>query len=178
MIIYVFQLENDKYYIGSTLDMTKKLEAFESGIDNTPWTDKNKFIAVLETFQGDKFDEDKTVLRYMEEFGIDNVRGGIYNEVELSFDQYITIKKFINNSNGFCTACGREGHKIKDCRIPICYRCGRLYHSSSNCNETTHIYNGRLDGCYRCGRSDHSWIRCNRTKDVYGRIIEKSCIIS
>lgn len=166
MFIYVASLSDGKFFIGKTKD---KENVEHKKCD---WTTLYNFIEILEIFEGDGYDEEKTTLKYMYLKGIENVRGGIYSNTRLSFEQYLQIRKSIYGANDRCIACGKLDHSIGNCDTVICYRCGRNDHSFMICDETTHYHNGLLDGCYRCGRSDHTKIRCNRTKDVYGRILK------
>ena len=62
----------------------------------------------------DKFDEDKYVKKYMEKYGIDNVRGGTYSRLELTQQEKTFIQKELWGANNLCFECGGE-HFIKDC---------------------------------------------------------------
>ena len=63
----------------------------------------------------DKFDEDKYTLKYMEKYGIENVRGGTFCEIVLKKDNLSTIKKMIDSSSDKCYICGDTDHFAKDC---------------------------------------------------------------
>lgn len=172
MLIYIAALETNKYYIGKTLELQKIIDNFEKGETDLQWIKTFNFIHIIETFAGDDFDLDKTVYKYMSKYGIENVRGGMFSEPILSFEQHLTINKHINSSNNTCLACGSVNHTIEKCDTIICYRCGRLNHDANSCSETTHFLNGSTNGCYRCGRSDHWRFRCNRSRDIYGRVLK------
>lgn len=175
--IYVLKLEKNKYYIGRTNNIETRIARHKAG-EGSDWTKKYKFIKLLEQFEGDDFDEDKCVIKYMDKYGINNVRGGIYSNIILTMDQHLNIRKSIYGAKNKCLACGSNEHFIAECKEPICFVCGRTGHLVSNCRAKTHVLNGKLNGCYRCGRSDHWKFRCNRTNDIFGRPIESSCIIS
>ena len=177
MIIYVLELENGKYFVGTTNNLQETLEKHYIK-KHCEWTSKYAYKDVVETYEGEKSDETKTTITYMDRMGIENVRGGMYSKLQLTFDDYLNIRKNIYFNNGLCTACGKYGHILEECLELICYRCGRLGHMGYRCNESTHYNNGNLDGCMRCGRSEHWHYRCNRSKDVYGRKLQSSCIIS
>lgn len=163
-----------KYYVGRTENLSQRLEQHKTGENASAFTSKYKYKDIIETFVGEKYDEDKTVLKYMEVYGIDNVRGGSYSNLELSFDQYLFIQRQINHGNSMCLACGKSGHFIRECHTEICYRCGGVGHTYTTCTAIEHTMNGKLDGCTRCGRPDHWAFRCNRSKDVFGRPLEQS----
>lgn len=176
-VIYVLSLENNKYYVGSTKAPSKtSIEEHFKGNGNE-WTNSNKPIKVLEEHDGDSFDEDKYVIKFMSDYGIDNVRGGSYTGIVLTLEQHVAAYKAINHANNVCLICGIHGHKMDNCTTLMCFRCGRNSHLASECYAKTHALGGRIDGCVRCGRSDHWAIRCNRTLDIFGRKIESKCNI-
>lgn len=177
MIIYTLKLAEGKYYVGKTRDLMIRLEQHKNGNVST-WTTKYPIISLLENFVGDKYDEDKTVLKYMEIYGVSNVRGGIYSNENLSFDQQLAILKSIRAANDTCLRCGSVGHFISNCDRKVCYRCGDVGHLVEDCKASNHIHGGIIYGCYRCGRSGHWAFRCNRSRDIYGKKIVKSCVIS
>ena len=61
------------------------------------------------------FDEDKITKEYMAKYGIENVRGGSYVEIELSELQTEALKIELWQAKDLCTQCGRKGHFVKDC---------------------------------------------------------------
>lgn len=181
--IYVISVEEERgnvlYYVGRTENLSQRLEQHKSGDGlASAFTRKHKYKDIIETFVGEKYDEDKTVLKYMEVYGIERVRGGSYSNLELSFDQYLSIHRQINHGNNLCIACGKPGHFIRECHADICYRCGATGHTYSSCTALAHTMNGKLDSCTRCGRPDHWAFRCNRSKDIFGRpLIQSNCTV-
>lgn len=176
--IYVLKLEEEKYYVGKTSQhVTLQLDEHMKGLVSA-WTQKYAPLSVADIKTGDDFDEDKYVLKCMEQYGIDNVRGGSFSNMVLSFDQHVHAHHAINNAHGNCMACGQKGHSIAECHTDICYKCGKSGHLVKDCSALEHTLGGRIDGCYRCGRPDHWAIRCNRSKDFVGRPLTQSCVIS
>jgi hypothetical protein len=51
----------------------------------------------------------------MSKYGIDNVRGGSYVEIDLSEFQTEALKTELWQANNLCTQCGRKGHFVKNC---------------------------------------------------------------
>jgi len=113
VFIYILQLENKKYYIGKTLNPDFRLEQhFNSS--GSQWTKKYKPYKVIKIIPNcDNFDEDKYTLKFMEKYGINNVRGGTFCELKLNKDNIKTIKKMINGSTDKCYICGENGHFAK-----------------------------------------------------------------
>jgi predicted GIY-YIG superfamily endonuclease len=116
---YILTLEGNKYYVGS-IDMTRDtpdsvMKRHLTGKDCV-WTRMYKPIRFI---IGKTFNEileiEKIVIYLMDEFGINNVRGGIFSEVELSEMQKLFIDNIIWNYSGRCYKCGSEQHKIFEC---------------------------------------------------------------
>ena len=113
--IYILKLENNKYYIGKTDNLEKRIQEHINGTACS-WTKKYKYITVENIIlDASIFDEDKYTIEYMDKYGINNVRGGIYvTEILDEFQRY-TINKCIWGANDCCTQCGRKGHWANDC---------------------------------------------------------------
>jgi len=81
-MLYVLRLEDDKYYIGYTSNISERITSHFSGGGGT-WTQRYKPIEVIETIQGGKIEERNLTLQYMRKFGWENVRGGGWSAVVL-----------------------------------------------------------------------------------------------
>ena len=82
--IYVLKLQGNKYYVGKTTNPTYRLDDhFSEG--GSAWTKKYKPISIHE-LQPDKPDTDEQIVtqKYMQKYGIDNVRGGPWCKINLS----------------------------------------------------------------------------------------------
>jgi hypothetical protein len=164
--IYVLALEDEKYYVGKTKNLQSRLnQHFLS--NGSVWTTKYKPIKVVETINNcDNLDEEKYTLKYMNMYGIDNVRGGSFCTIELGKDSKIIIKKILDNSNDKCFACGNNGHFVKYCpnrnklnvvdntnvvlgqkAITKCERCNRLNHTKDNCYAKTYADGKSMTNC-------------------------------
>ena len=83
-ILYILKLDNDKYYIGITMNLNMRLAQHFSG-DGSKWTKIHKPINVIE-IQINNVDEsleNKITLEYMRKFGYESVRGGSYTRLDL-----------------------------------------------------------------------------------------------
>ena len=98
LYIYILELESNKYYIGKTTNPEFRLDKHFDGSASV-WTNKYKPIKLIELISNcDNFDEDKYTLKYMEKYGIDNVRGGSFCQIVLNQENLNTINKMIKNS--------------------------------------------------------------------------------
>jgi GIY-YIG catalytic domain len=113
--IYTLLLEGNKYYVGITNNLSKRLTQHFSGIGSA-WTSMYKPIKHIETIENcDVFDEDKYTKIYMHKYGIDNVRGGSYSTIDLSSNVKKMLLKEFNTIDNKCFICERVGHFAKNC---------------------------------------------------------------
>jgi len=141
--IYILELINKKFYIGKTNNPEFRLEQHFNS-NGSAWTKKHKPIKVIEIIPNcDDFDEDKWTLKYMKQYGIDNVRGGSFCQIELSQENINTINRMINGSTDKCFKCGgNHFHSFcpnleKTTSQVVCFRCLREGHSDDNCYAKT-----------------------------------------
>jgi hypothetical protein len=115
VFIYILQLEQGKYYVGKTTNPTIRLtNHYES--TGSAWTKKYKPVQIYQIIPDcDNYDEDKYTKIYMEKFGIGNVRGGSFCQIELNNEVTKLIKKGINSSNDNCYHCSQPGHFANSC---------------------------------------------------------------
>jgi hypothetical protein len=157
------------------------------------WTKKYKPLSVEKIIpNASPFDEDKYTIEYMDKYGIDNVRGGIYVSEALDELQRYTIKKSIWGANDCCTQCGRKGHFVKNCKatkdiyeekdVFNCRYCdkefetkkGAIFHENIYCKSkgkntiTKNFNSNKKNNCYRCGRSGHYSNECYAKTDIDG----------
>lgn len=114
--IFVLKLEDEKYYIGCCNTPDRDIKNYLNGNSSSEWTRKYKPIKVLEMISPcDIFDTDKHTKRYMGIYGVNNVRGGAYQDIRLSKSDYNHIDKEIFTALGMCIHCGSDIHLSKDC---------------------------------------------------------------
>jgi hypothetical protein len=140
-VIYILALEHDKYYVGRTLDLDRRIleHKGESGkYSGSAWTSKYKYVSLMKTYDWvSNFDEDYYTKRMMSDYGIDNVRGGSYVTINLDDSTKIHLLREMNGANNTCFNCSGD-HFVKHCPLsakkPIeCLRCGRNNHNLENC---------------------------------------------
>lgn len=174
--LYVLQCKNDKFYVGKTNDLNRRFKEHLDGI-GSEWTKLHTPIMIVETVDNcDNFDEDKYVLKYMDKYGIDNVRGGSFSTIKLDTSTEKHIQRMIRGSTDRCFKCNSSDHFANECITTDerkCYICRRTGHIYSNCIAKTDI-NGRYipkkkkDCCHRCGRQDHTIFTCKYENDIFG----------
>jgi hypothetical protein len=64
----------------------------------------------------DDYDEDKYTRKYMDKYGIDNVRGGSFCEVILGESTIQLLEKMSKTTQNKCFTCGIIGHFAKECK--------------------------------------------------------------
>ena len=100
--IYCLELENNKYYVGRTLDYKKRIKAHFKG-NGCAWTMKYKPLKVYGIRHNcDAFDEDKWVKILMMRHGIMNIRGGSYSCLNLNTYVLYVLENEINGAMDIC----------------------------------------------------------------------------
>lgn len=113
--IYILRLKHDKYYVGKTQDVQKRYKEHKNGYGSA-WTAKYKPLEILETIKhASAFDEDRYTKEYMAKYGIENVRGGTYTQINLTPEDIKYLTKEINSASDLCFNCGKPGHFIIYC---------------------------------------------------------------
>lgn len=115
VFIYILKLTQGKYYIGKTNNPYFRLEEhFKNG--GSKWTKIYKPLSVVKLIPNcDDYDEDAYTLRYMNKYGIENVRGGQFVRLEIPKEELKFIKNSLRSSSNLCFRCGKSGHFIANC---------------------------------------------------------------
>jgi predicted GIY-YIG superfamily endonuclease len=114
--VYVLECQDGKYYVGRTKNYSARISNHFSH-RGSAWTKLYKPIRVLKIYKKcDSYDEDKYTKMYMAKYGIDNVRGGAYSQIEMQQQTKKHIEKEIWNAEDRCFLCGEVGHFVNDCK--------------------------------------------------------------
>jgi len=113
MIIYALACANNKYYVGRSTSVARIEDHFQG--NGASWTKLHKPYKRLFSVQGDRYDEDKHVLRLMDQYGVDNVRGGSFSTLELTENDRTIIERLLRGATDRCFRCGEPGHFVRDC---------------------------------------------------------------
>ncbi len=170
--IYVLQCENGKYYVGKTSNVDRRLAEHFSGAWGSDWTSYYPPQEVIEVENmTSEFDEMKKTLEYMRRFGIDNVRGAQWSNINLTSQQKANIATSMN-TNG-CFHCGEPGHFSNNCsnrapQVIQCFECGNYGHFANECNNNRRM----VMHCERCGRNSHLENNCHATFGIDGQMLD------
>ena len=135
--LYILELESNKYYVGKTNNVSFRLTSHFNN-NGSYWTKKYKPKRVIELIENcDKFDEDKYTLTYMEKYGINNVRGGSFCQINLSESTIKTINNILTSVNDQCYKCGSPSHFAVDCKTKPP---NSIIESNKPCNCITSIF--------------------------------------
>jgi predicted GIY-YIG superfamily endonuclease len=150
--VYILELENGKYYVGSTTNRKRRIEEHNRR-KGSKWTRVHKPVSVLREYKRipSKYVlgmESRITAECMLEFGVNNVRGSMFCSTrEFHKGDIAALTKFIGHYNdlNYRKVCLRLEKMLPAApsrrRISIlqnegkCYRCGKKGHFVANCPQ-------------------------------------------
>ena len=168
--VYVLKLANGKYYVGKSDNIEERIASHFSG-RGAAWTRENHPVKVMEVRENvSRFEEDKMTKEYMEKYGIDNVRGGAYTQIDLPEESRESLQREIRGASDVCFKCNRQGHWASQCyartiQVWGCEYCESEFDTKQQAERHVRSCGSRRrssggGNCYRCGRSGHWATQC------------------
>lgn len=94
--VYVWELEEGKYYIGYSKNLSNRLEQHGTS-DGALWTTRYKPVSIIEIVRGDTTVEKAKTLEYMKLKRFENVRGSHWCKLEYSSIPQ-GVQEYLSNS--------------------------------------------------------------------------------
>lgn len=91
-ILFIIKCQQDKFYLGLSESFQSIFYRHLDNMDNIPWLNLYKPIKLV--YIKHFFNEEmlnSCVIHYMYKYGIENIRGGKYNNIFLNLQQYNEI---------------------------------------------------------------------------------------
>jgi predicted GIY-YIG superfamily endonuclease len=148
--LYVLKLQQEKWYVGKSANVERRFQQHKEG-KGARWTQLHQPIELLYKRKLlNENDEDETTEFYMKKFGVENVRGGKYCQVEMPSNMISSVSKKVEVEEEYaCDYCDRTfttrfGCSVheKSCQktaVPECFRCGRAGHFKADCYARSHV---------------------------------------
>lgn len=168
LCVYVLKLTCGKYYVGKTKNVNRRigLHMIKNNIEQIKWTKIYRPVKILEQYNNcDNSMEMKILFETMKNHGIENVRGGPFNIMDLTNEQINLLRKKIKSAkkikcneclnqikqkekakyqiSKYCAVCELFSHDTIDCKVKknkeivcvCCYICKKPGHCSKMCIE-------------------------------------------
>jgi hypothetical protein len=180
--IYVLQCQQQKYYVGKTQFVAQRIaNHLDADLVASAWTSyyHPKNVIRIEQ-QRSPFDEDRILFETMNEYGIENVRGGSFSKINLDENEINILNRILHSSNNECLVCGSNDHFISECpdhdELPQEMNTRKEKHRIRRKEENGFMHQaGSFVGgfiaaiapvseeqkiCKRCGRNNHKKKNC------------------
>lgn len=115
--VYVLKLEDDKYYVGESTNVEKRIWAHKND-NGSAWTKKHNVEAKISGVEvTNNFNELAQTLEMMRVYGIDNVRGSLFTKpFPLDRFEKIMAAQLYCELHGYCRKCGSNDHFVGNCK--------------------------------------------------------------
>ena len=159
--IYILELCNNKFYIGKLYNIYDLEDTILMLDETNEWLYYNKIIKIanIEAFE-ENFDEVYFIYEFMQHYGVNNVRGGDFNRMNLTLDNAYNIFINIKIEQNKCYICGLNNHNAYQCKLQNKYD----YH------KLVSLFNSYIY-CYNCYNNGHYKEDCKYKKKFDDNII-------
>ena len=122
MFFYLLRLENDKYYI--LFNPNEHFDINDVIIIHSDWLCMNRPIEIIDRIKYIGQTIDQVVVKYMNIYGVDSVRGGSYIDIRLSSKQK-------NNIDNYMTEIPLNIESIKQPKVNIFNCITRIFYKKN-----------------------------------------------
>jgi hypothetical protein len=115
--VYVLELKDGKYYVGESRDIRYRMWTHVN-LNGPAWTQKYGVIKRITTITNEMntFWELNETLEQMKLRGIENVRGSMFSNIQLTREQRGLAAQLVCEKEGLCRKCGDESHFEDRCK--------------------------------------------------------------
>jgi len=115
--VYVLKLKDDKYYVGESTNVEKRIWAHRND-NGSAWTKKYNVDTQIKGVEvTNNFYELAQTLEMMRVYGIDNVRGSLFTKpFPLDRFEKIMAAQLYCELHGYCRKCGSNDHFVSNCK--------------------------------------------------------------
>ena len=109
--VYVLKLTGGKYYVGESDDVRHRVWSHVN-LNGSAWTRKHPVVSRISTIteKMNAFWELNETLEQMKLRGIDNVRGSMFSNIQLTKGQRKTVASLYCEKENLCRKCGSHTH--------------------------------------------------------------------
>ncbi|GIQ84156.1 hypothetical protein KIPB_005600 [Kipferlia bialata] len=115
--VYVLRLAHGKYYVGKTTNVKRRLVEHRTN-KGAAFTREHRVLGTVPYrihLCSNVFAENMYTIKYMSQFGIDNVRGGMWTRDTLTLHEREHIVREIATATDRCYLCLGTGHMAAQC---------------------------------------------------------------
>lgn len=145
--IYIIKCKENKYFISNKNYLQHHSEPYITN-NSTSWIKHYLPEKILEIIHDSKpLDVNHYVFKYMDKYGIDNVRGGSFTNIILTPEQKTTIFNNIYLSNDLYLNCGKsdicDDDSVIQQQIYSCYGCGKIFNTFEDVDNHEKYYHNK-----------------------------------
>jgi hypothetical protein len=180
MNIYILRLQRGKYYFDKTNILKNTIREYFTYGSSSNKKSISKPHKKTKQNNSNNFDEDKYTIKYMDKYGVDNVRRGTFCKLKLNndnlnttiisddydnYDEKGNYSNKINNKIWCCKYCKKE---FKTKKTALLHENGNCKYKVNNKNNNNNNCYTQKNNCFRCGRETHYADECYAIYHING----------